>query len=202
MNAHQLKKDIFDADHPEKQIKAAYQMRYVQSDLEVVHILFRACYEAKDPKLQQEAVRSLGTLKPDRTMETFIKSTHSHDEEKRMRAYYHLGTLSNPNAIDAVLRGLTDPDERVRKAAAVSAGRLGGNFEVINALKRLLNGFEPDSIKIAAGISIDMIKKRMNGKQSSDGNRSFNKQVGENKNAQKGFNKTNHAPTSYTPKGF
>ena len=65
MNIPQLKDDIFDGDHPERQYKAAYQMRYVQNDPEVVYTLFRACYEAKDPKLQQEAVRSLGVLKPE-----------------------------------------------------------------------------------------------------------------------------------------
>jgi len=191
MNKEQLKNDIFDANHPEKQIKAAYQMRYVQNDPEVVRILFSACYDAINPKLQQEAVRSLGVLKPDRALEAFTKFTHSRNAGKRLRAYYHLGTLGDPKALDSLLRGFADPEEKVRKAAVVSAGRLGRNFEVINALKRLLGGFEPDSIKGAAKISIDMIDKRMNGKQDGYQKRSFNK-----------TNKTSYTPKTYTPRGF
>jgi len=194
MNKEQLKNDIFDANHPESQIKAAYQMRYVQNDPEIVRILFSACYEAINPKLQQEAVRSLGVLRPDRALVTFTKSTHSHNAGKRMRAYYHLGTLGVLQGIDVVIKGFGDSDEKVRKAAVVSAGRLGRNFEVINALKRLLNGFEPDFIKGAAKVSIDMVKQRMNGQGAND-RRSFSEKHS--------FNKTNYNPNkAYTPRGF
>ena len=202
MNITQLKNDIFDGDHPERQYKAAYQMRYVQNDPEVVYTLFRACYEAKDPKLQQEAVRSLGVLKPEKALEAFIKSTHNSDTEKRRRAYYHLGTLGNPKGIDVVLDGLTDPDERVRRAAAISAGRLGRDQKVINALQKLLNGFEPVSVQTAAKTSIDFVRRRVDGGRKFNGGRSFNKPKTHKQTNGKSFNKTNNAPKAYTPKAF
>ena len=63
-------------------------------------------------------------------------------------------------------------------------------------------GFEPNSIKDAAKISIDMIKQRMNGKRSFNNRRSFNKPRGDYKQAQRGFNKPNNGPKAYTPMGF
>lgn len=202
MNIQQLKRDIFDPDHPETQYKAAYQMRYIQNDHEVVRILFGACYEAKDPKLQQEAVRSLGVLRPDRALETFIKSTHNPNAEKRRRAYYHLGTLGNSAGIDVVLDGLNDPDERVRRAAAISTGRLGSNYRAINALKKLLNGFEPAPVQDAARRSIYFIEQIMNGKRKFNGELSFNKARNEKQSNGKRFNKTNYTSRNYTPKAF
>lgn len=202
MNIQQLKRDIFDPDHPERQYKAAYQMRYIQNDPEAVRILFGACYEAKDPKLQQEAVRSLGVLRPDRALETFIKSTHNPNAEKRRRAYYHLGTLGNPKASDVVLNGLNDPDERVRRAAAISAGRLGSDYRAINALKKLLNGFEPATVQDAARKSVHFIEQIMNGRRKFNEKQSFNKVKDEKQSNEKRFNKTNYAPRSYTPKAF
>ncbi|MCD6306454.1 MAG: HEAT repeat domain-containing protein [Deltaproteobacteria bacterium] len=202
MDTGQLKNDIFDANHPERQLKAAYQMRYARNDPEIVHILFRACYEANRADLQQESVRSLGVLCPERAINAFIKSTENHVAEKRMRAYYHLGTLGNPGAIDVVLRGLNDPDEKVRRAAAVSAGRLGSDHRAINSLRRLLDPFEPIAVRSAASVSVDMIKKRMNGKRTFNDKRSFNRPAGNEKRNHKGFNRSTYVPDSYTPKGF
>ena len=205
MDISQLKNDIFDANHPEKQYRAVYQMRYVQGDSEVVHILFRACYEARNSRLQQEAVRSLGVLKPGKALDAFTKSTYNPDTDKRRRAFYHLGTLGNPRAIDVVLRGLTDPDETVRRAAAIAAGRLGHDYRVINALNQLLNGFEPESVKSAASRSIEYVRQRLNSSGNFNYGRSFNreKRPGFRKSAiGKGFNKIDDAPKTYTPKGF
>jgi len=202
MNIQQLKRDIFDPNHPERQYKAAYQMKYVKNDPEVIRILFSACYEAKDPKLQQEAVRSLGVLKSKKALETFIKSTHNPNAEKRRRAYYHLGTLGNPAGIDVVLDGLNDPDERVRRAAAISAGRLGNNYRAVNALKKLLNGFEPATVQDAARTSIYFIEQIMNGKRKFNGELSFNKVRNERQSNGKSFSKTSYAPKTYTPKAF
>ena len=202
MNIQQLKNDIFDANNPEKQIEAAYQMRYFPNDPEARQILFDACYQAKNPTLQQVAVKTLDFLMGDRATEIFIKSTHSHDRERRMRGYYHLGTLSNPKNIDAVFRGLSDPDPKVRRAAVVSAGRLGRDYKAIHALKRLLNGYEPALVKSAVEVSIDMIKKRIDGRQDFNKSRSFNKPTTTNKYSRKSFNKSNYNPTTYTPKGF
>jgi len=192
MNIHKLKDDIFNPDQPKKQIKAAYEMRYIQNNPQVVNILFRACYEAKNPKLQQEAVRSLGILKKDLAMETFTKSTYNLNTEKRRRAYYHLGTLGNPKGIKAVLKGLSDHDKTVRRAAVISAGRLGKDYSVINALKKLNNDFEPEAVRREVQRSINFIKQRINGGRSFNVKRTFNKPK---------FQKTS-TPRAYTPKAF
>ena len=202
MNIQQLKRDIFDPDHPERQYKAAYQMRYAQNDHEVVRILFDACYEAKDPKLQQESVRSLGVLRPEKAVETFIKSTYNKNAEKRRRAYYHLGTLGNPKGIDAVLRGLTDPDQGVRRAAGISAGRLGNDYRAIDALNKLLNGFEPTSVQEVVKMSIDFIRRKMNGGRKPNLGGSFNKSRNGRQTNVKSFSKISYDPKTYTPKAF
>ncbi len=206
MNIQELKRDIFDPDHPEKQIKAAYMMRYYPGDTEVVHILFGACYEAKDAKLQQEAVRSLGVLKLEEAREAFVKSTHNFRfNEKRMRACYHLGTLGDPKGIDALLKRLHDPDERVRRAAVISCGRIGQDQSVINALQKLVNGFEPDSVQAAAKLSIDHIKRRIHNNHIPTEKKSFNKPRGNGSKTHNAFNKSNKSnkvPKTYTPRGF
>lgn len=202
MDIQQLKKDIYDHSNPEKQYHAAYQMRFAKDDPEVVPILFSACYEARDPRLQQEAVRSLGVLTPDKAFQAFIKMTNNEDPEKRRRAYYHLGTLGNPKGFDNILRGLRDPEEIVRKAAAISAGRLGDNPNAINALKKKGWGFELHAIKTEIDRSISFIQRRIKGfhgytslPPSSD------KGDARSDNGRKCFDKTS-IPKSYTPKGF
>ncbi len=203
MDIQQLKKDIFDPDHPEKQTRAAYMMRYVRDNGEVASILFSACYEAKDPKLQQEAVRSLGALKPEKALEAFIKSTHNlRDDEKRLRACYHLGTLGNPKGIDALLKRLHDPNDRVRRAAVISCGRIGRDYRVINALQKLVNDFEPQFVQVEAKRSIDFIKQRVRNNHSPAAERSFNKPDGRRNNIDNSFNKTKKIPGTYTPLGF
>ena len=201
MNTQQLKKDIFDADNPKKQIKAAYHMRYF-NDPEALQILWDAAYQAKNPKLQQVAVKSLDSVMGNRATEIIIKSTHSHDTVRRMRGYYHLGTLGNPKNIDAVVRGLSNPDPKVRRAAVVSAGKLGRNYQVIHALKKLLNGYEPAPVQSAARVSIGIIQKRINGRRGFNKRRSFNKPAAANNHSRKSFNKPSYKPTTYTPKGF
>lgn len=202
MNITQLKKDIFNPDNPKKQYGAAYQMRYVKNNSEVIYILFSACYEAKDPKLQQEAVKSLGILKPEKALDAFIKSTHNPDMDKRRRAYYHLGTLGNSKAVDVVLNGLTDSDKRVRRAAAISAGRLGNNYRAINALKQLLNEFESSDVQQAAKTSISIIEQKIGEKRKFNNKPSFNKTKDTGKFNHSKSDRTNYASKSYTPKGF
>ncbi|MBN2373969.1 HEAT repeat domain-containing protein [bacterium] len=205
MNIQQIKNDIYDANHPERQYKAAYQMRYIRNDQEVMHILFMAAYEAKDPKLQQEAVRSLGILAPEKAMDAFIKCTYNSDPEKRRRAYYHLGTLGIPRCINAVLRGLLDSDESVRRAAVVSTGRLGNDYTEINALEKLINGFESPAIQAQARISIEHVMQRIGARRSFNANHpvnpSFNKMTERDRNGGNSFNKT-EIPVSFMPKAF
>jgi len=203
MDMQQFKRDIYDHDHPEKQYHAAYQMRFAKDDPEALSILFSACYEAKDPLLQQEAVRSLGVLNPHKAFEAFIKMTHNTDPEKRRRAYYHLGTLGNSNGFDAVLRGLRDPEETVRKAAAISAGRLGDDLRSIDILKRMVNDFQLESIKTEIRRSIEFIQKRVD-EGRTFGHRSpssFDNHDSRNQRGQKTFRDTS-IPKGYTPRGF
>jgi len=202
MNIERLKDDIFDSRNPERQYKAAYSMRYVQNDQEVVQILFSACYEAKDPRLQQEAVRSLGILQPDRALNTFIKSTYNRDSGKRMRAYFHLGTLGDPKGVDEIIKGFSDSNVMARRAAVISAGRIACDYTTIEDLKRLLNGFEPESIKKEVWNAIDNIQKRLSNKRSFNNNnnrsfkrRDFNKPVNNRNN-------NNRIRGDYTPKAF
>lgn len=201
MNIQQLKKDIFDANNPQKQIKAAYQMRY-SNDPETRQILWDACYQAKNPKLQQVAVKTLDFLMGERATQIIVQSTHSPDSERRLRSFYHLGTLGNAKSIDVALRGLTDPDPKVRRAAVVSAGKLGRNHQVINALKKLLNGYEPEYVQSAARVSIGVILKSINPKRGFNKRRSFNKPADANNHSRKSFNKSNYNPATYTPRGF
>lgn len=160
MNIFQLKNDIYSNDK-NKQYKAAKLMGNLRNDPEAVRILYSACYEANDPKLQQEAVRSLKQLVGRKAMETFIKSTYSRDPNKRMRAYYHLGTLGDHLSLEEVLKGLADGDPRVRRAAVLSSGRLGSTYRVVNMLKKLLNGFEDRSVTDAAKTAIAMIEEKL-----------------------------------------
>jgi len=169
----------------------------------VASILFGACYEAKDPKLQQEAVRSLGVLTPEKALEAFMKATHNFsDNEKRRRACYHLGTLGDPKGGDALLERLHDPDERVRRAAVISCGRIGQDQSVIDALQRLVNGFEPDFVQAAAKLSIKYIQQRIRDNHTPAGGRSFNKPAEKHSKPHKSFNKTKTVPKIYTPRGF
>jgi len=203
MNINRLKEDIFNAHNPQKQCKAAYQMRYVKNDPEIISILFGACYEARDIKLQQEAVKSLGVLKPAGAMSAFIKSTYNEDSEKRRRAYFHLGTLGNPKAIDEVYKGFDDPDDKVRQGAVIAFGRLGKDHNAINALKRLINEYEPDFIKRAAIQSIENIKYKLynnknNNKNNNINKKSFNKpEVKKQNYRKKSFNKSEYSPIAF-----
>ena len=176
MDIRQLMNDIYDANNPENQYKAAYQMRYIKDNSRVVHTLFDAGYEAKDPKLQQEAVRSLGVLAPDEARNRFVKTTYNLNLDTRRRAYYHLGTLGDPRGTEEVLKGLLDHEEAIRKAAVTSLGRLGSDYRIINELRKLQNGFEPPDILFAVQVAIERIQKRIdNSKRRFNEKPSFNK---------------------------
>ena len=149
MNIFQLENYIRNGN-PNEQYAAARELGKFSNDPMAVKLLYSACYEADDPKLQQECVRSLRKLVGRNAMETFRKSTYSKDPNRRMRAYYHLGTLGYSQAIDEVLKGLADGDYRVRRAAVVSIGRLGTSSQLVNMLRKLLNGYEEQPVADAA----------------------------------------------------
>ena len=204
MNINQLKNDIFNADDPQKQLKAAYMMRWVKNNNEILHILFRACYEAKSPALQQEAVKSLGILSPDKALESFKLYAQRSDSNMRMRVYYHIGTLGDPKGMDVLLRGLNDSDDKARRAAIISCGRLGKDHGIITSLRKLLNPFESEFIKSAVKISIDKINRRMNNGHNVYDRQTFDNPA-EKKSNNKSFNNNNQSvkkSNSYVPKGF
>ncbi|KPA15878.1 hypothetical protein MHK_003924 [Candidatus Magnetomorum sp. HK-1] len=151
--------EIFDANNPVRQRKAAYRMRYIKNDPEIIRILFGACYEASDVKLQQEAVKSLKILKPEKAIKAFKQSTFNSDAEKRKRAYYHLRTLGIPIPLEILKNGLEDENVAVRRAAVVASGKLGNNYSIIKILKQLLNPYEPLSLQKEIRKAIDNIEK-------------------------------------------
>lgn len=172
----ELKNDIYDFNDPEKQCRAAYQMRYVRNNPEVIHILFQCCYEAKSPNLQKEAVKSLGVLAPEKAFEAFSKMANNTDPEKQCRACYFLGHLGDVRATESLLKGLRHPEMKVRKAAVISLGRLGRGYREINALNALLNPHEPEPIRTEVQRSIQYIRTRMGKGANADApSRSFNR---------------------------
>ena len=198
MNIYQLKNEIYDANNPKKQCQAAYNMRFVKNNSEIVNILFSACYEAKNVNLQQEAVRSLSVLRPEQALKVFIEKSHNKNDLIRLKSFYHLGTLGNSKGINAVLKGLMDNKPGIRKAAAISAGRLGKDYKTIEALKLVVNQFESYQVRKEAEKSISIIKQKIqNSKKKSQNKRSFNNS---NRNSNN-FN-NNHQYQSYTPIAF
>lgn len=182
MEKKQLIEAIFNPDDPQAQIKAAIQMRHY-NDQQIKYTLFRACYEADNPKLRKAAVESLGVLSKENALNAFSKSIVSKNPKKRGLGYYHLGDLGDPIALNRIIHGFNDPDVNVRKAAIISAGKLGREQSTIDALKKLINSFEPEFIKKTALRSIENIQNRMPG---------FNKQTTQSFNNQE-CTKTGHA---------
>jgi len=161
MTPRQLKNNIFDGNHPIKQHQAAYQMRYVKNDPEIIDILFCACYESTDFKLQQIAVESLKILKPEAILKAFISSTHHKNSDNRRRAYCNLGILGSDKAIKEVLKGFSDSDISVREAAVIAAGKIANAPHAIIQLNKLIRGFEPETVKKAAIRSVRYIQNRL-----------------------------------------
>jgi len=158
MNIEDLKKQIHYASYPQRH----HSKCLMKKNPEVINILLKLCYEPIEPLLQQEAVRILSALIPDEALNVFTKQSQSYNDSIRLKSFYHLGTLGNPKGINAVLKGLLDHKPFIRKAAAISAGRLGIDYQAINALKQVLNPLESKVVKKEAEKSISNIKKRIN----------------------------------------
>jgi len=173
MNVNQLKRDIFAAGHTEKQCMAAYQMRFVKNNSEIVSILFDASYQADDPRLQEEAVLSLRDLTPDCAFRAFVNATkNNRDKERRCRGYLHLGTLGNPRAINYVLNGLSDSEISVRRCAIKAIKKIGNTKKTLNVLQTCLNNPKFSSLHKELHEAISAVKNRI---QSQDRNCDINK---------------------------
>jgi HEAT repeat protein len=161
MTPKQLKNNIFNSNHRDSQHQAAYQMRYVKNDPEIINILFCACYEATDSKLQRIAVESLNILNPKGMLKAFISSTYHRSANKRKRAYMNLGILGSSKATKEIIKGFSDSDISVREAAVIAAGKLAAAPQIIVHLNKLIRGFEPEQVKKAAIRSVKSIQNRL-----------------------------------------
>ncbi|MEM6568160.1 MAG: HEAT repeat domain-containing protein [Planctomycetota bacterium] len=71
-----------------------------------------------DVDVQLAAVRSLGVRRGDRARAKVLEMTRSDSPRVRIEALRAIGSLGGPGAIDALVAGLTDPDERFHLPAA------------------------------------------------------------------------------------
>jgi HEAT repeat protein len=90
--------------------------------------------------------------------DVFVDDLGSLDPDLRSRAVESLGAMGGAKAVDGLIRVLSDPDERIRKAALVHLGRLGDQraydevrrafandpvLEVVEAAEETLHALEP-----------------------------------------------------------
>jgi len=199
MNINRLKNDIYDAYNVEKQCMAAYKMRYIRNDPEIIEILFNACYQANNIRLQEESVRSLGVLKPEWALKSFIQSTKSYNnDETRRRGYYHLGTLGNPEATKNLLDGLKDRNSSIRRAALKSIEKIGNTHQALETLQQLKSDFYYRFLKKEIEQAITSVQSRITVSKNFNCNRSFNL----NTSKKRKFKNRNKNKKAYVPLAF
>jgi HEAT repeat protein len=76
-------------------------------------------------------------------IEKFLDRMDSLEPERRLRAIEALGAIAGPLAVDALMRSLSDPDERVRLRATQLLGELG-DPSAADAVRRLVDDPVPD----------------------------------------------------------
>jgi HEAT repeat protein len=76
-------------------------------------------------------------------IEKFLDRMDSLEPERRLRAIEALGAIAGPLAVDALVRSLSDPDERVRLRATQLLGELGDPIAA-DAVRRLVDDPVPD----------------------------------------------------------
>jgi HEAT repeat protein len=81
-------------------------------------------------------------------IEEFVGRLDSFDPARRLRAIEALGAIAGPSAVDALVRLLSDPDERVRLRAAQLLGELGDPLAV-DAVRRLIDDPVPEVALVA-----------------------------------------------------
>jgi HEAT repeat protein len=76
-------------------------------------------------------------------IDEFLGRIDSLEPERRLRALEALGAIAGPLAVEALMRSLSDPDERIRLRAAQLLGELGDPIAA-DAVRRLVDDPVPD----------------------------------------------------------
>jgi HEAT repeat protein len=76
-------------------------------------------------------------------IEEFLGRMDSLEPERRLRAIEALGAIAGPLAVDALMRSLSDPDERIRLRATQLLGELGDPIAA-ESVRRLVDDPVPD----------------------------------------------------------
>jgi HEAT repeat protein len=76
-------------------------------------------------------------------IDEFLGRMDSLEPERRLRAIEALGAIAGPLAVDALMRSLSDPDERIRLRATQLLGELGDPIAA-DAVRRLVDDPVPD----------------------------------------------------------
>jgi len=100
----------------------------------------------RDPDVQVAAILSLGARKAERAQGRVLALTESERPAIRTAALRAIGRIGGPGAIDALVRGVTSPDERYHLPAAEGLATIG-DPEAAPLLVSLLRGSSRPSIR-------------------------------------------------------
>ena len=104
-------------------------------------------------------------------------------------------------------KGINDSSAEVRRAASVALGMLASDDESIEAVKRLRNDYEPESVKAAAKLALEKMLRRSGDKKRSSSTTSGGFDApkewrSSSKNKKMIKDKPRFSIQSYTPRGF
>ncbi|MEM9379541.1 MAG: HEAT repeat domain-containing protein [Planctomycetota bacterium] len=112
-----------------------------------------------DVDVQLAAVRSLGVRRGDRARAKVLEMTRSDSPRVRIEALRSIGSLGGPGAIDALVAGLTDPDERFHLPSAEGLAALDDE-EAAPLLVSLLRGSARSAVRTAARDGLALLGDR------------------------------------------
>lgn len=107
----------------------------------------------RDPDVQVAAILALGARKAERAQGQVLALTDSERPSIRTAALRAIGRIGGPGAIDALVRGITSPDERYHLPAAEGLATIG-DAEAAPLLVSLLRGSSRPSIRDQARIGL------------------------------------------------
>ncbi len=103
----------------------------------------------RDPDVQVAAILALGARKAEAAQGRVLALTESEIPMIRTAALRSIGRIGGPGAIDALVRGITSPDERYHLPAAEGLATIG-DVEAAPLLVSLLRGSSRPSIRAQA----------------------------------------------------